>query len=287
ALRKEFEEKQRQKDEELRKKLETLKKVEDSIKPAAVNPAVAKEKLKEELEAKQKKEEKNMQKQVVDSIKKSKEEEERVKKEREAALREKMKQQIHDEMEKEKEQRKKELLQKMEAVKKESEEMHEKLSEIKLSHEEKVMLVSMLEDSLNIVAVYYMARTGKVKADVIRLYVRSLVDAARKDPEYIRKALLDTDGEQRKDGTFDRIKLITLANNVSFDETKRAEKLCKVLRLIFDERLMTIEDAHNTEVKNRIMQDFRMNISKVTANPKYSKRVAALFTNYVVPQAKK
>jgi hypothetical protein len=145
------------------------------------------------------------------------------------------------------------------------------------------MLTTMLEESMALIGAFLSAKIGKVEA--VKLAVRSLVEAAKKDPEYIKKALLDAEGDLRLDGTFDRIKLITLSNNVAFDEAKRAQKLCQLLKLIFEQRLAAIEQASGQEIKDKIMSDYLANARKITGNKKYTARIGELFLSYVVPGA--
>jgi hypothetical protein len=282
AIRKEHSESLKQKNEELERKLETLKKIEETQKP--VDITAIKEKLREELRAEMQEGDKNRQQEALQKIKQAQEEAKKQKEAQEQALRDRMKEQIQRDMEEEKEKKKKEMMEKVAPAIAEPAAPAEKLGEAKLSQEEKVMLASMLEESMSLLVLFFSARTGKVKSDFIKLSIRSLVDAARKDPDYLKKALIDAGGGLLNDGTFDKLKLVTLANGVSFDEAKRAEKLCHVMKLIFEERLAAIEQISSPAIKAKIMNDFTTSVRKITGNPKYNRRVEALFLNYVVPK---
>src|ERR1035437_8300376 len=243
-----------------------------------------KEKLREELRAEMQENEKKKQEEMLGKIRQAAEQAKKSRLEQEQSMLEKMKQQISMDMEEEKEKKKKEMLQKLEILKAENAARPEKLSEARLSHEEKAMLAGMFDESMAVISFYFQARTGRGRPDFVKLSVKSLVDAARKEPEYIRKALFDAAGVFRTDGNFDNAKLIALANNISPDEAKRAEKLCSLLKILFEERLIAIEQASNAQIKGKIISDFLFNFKKVTGTNKYTKRIESLFLNYVAPK---
>jgi len=259
-IRKEIEERERLKKEELLQKIQTLKCIEDEKKMWAEDQEQLKEKLKEE-------------------VKQEMEQEKQKEKESLEEARERMKDELKKEIEEERKKKKEALLEKLKGVKKEGDAIE--TGEKGLGHDDKVVIMQLFEESQRMMSTFLVTRLNQ--AEVEKMYTKTLVKVADANPGILKRSMYDMSGNPTKGGILNVKRVLANVNGLVDPEEKKGPKLFEALRKIFDERVIEMEIATSTDIKNKIMSDVINKMEKSIERKGYGLKIKSIFMKQIIP----
>jgi len=267
-IKKEIIEKEKQKREEILKKIMAFKQIEE-------------EELKEKVRQEVQQEEERKKQELMQQLKELKMQEEEKKKMMEEELKEKIKEQLKNEIEAERAKKKQELLAKLEKVKQESAQFAQKLTGANLNMEEITSILNLFNEAQEILMVLLTGRLDE--KDVYNIFLKTAFSSSKKYYDILGKVFTDKNGKMLEKG---KINIQQILNNYGvLKETVeiKNKKLLLALRDILDERLIAIELATSLDIKNSILSDFFQRLDKLVKFSKYKKEIVDIFIKQVIP----
>ena len=157
----------------------------------------------------------------------------------------------------------------------------EQPSALVTSHSDKVILLSMFEQTRKVFA----QLLGKlIKRKLVEtMMARTLEKAMASNHDVLKKANINHGGKDREDGSIEVPRIVENINSMPPDEEKRTKKFLGALRQIFDERLIATEIVTSIEVKDEIISAIMMQIDRIFDRNKYSQKLKDIFVEHIVP----
>ncbi len=150
-----------------------------------------------------------------------------------------------------------------------------------MTYGERIALIQLFDRAQKILA----ELLGKLikKKPVNTMFLKTLEQAIEKHNEVLKKVDYNQNGKLKNDGIIEAGRLIANINALQGGEDIKTKKVIEALEDIFEERLIAIEIALGSQVKNEIMSKLFRQFGKITENVLFTQKVKSIFMDFVVP----